>query len=523
MSAISRLVRTISGRTPTARNERRARATRLRCESLEDREMPAVLLDLDTHGYAVYGAIYSEWAAIGGNASVVGSPTSSEMDAVGGGRVNFFSRGAIYWSPSTGAHEVHGAIVGEYNATGGSAGPLGFPTSDEQAAADGVGRFNTFQIGTIYWSPSTGAHEVQGEIRDKYNALGGPGGILGYPVSDEMAAVGGGRVSFFQRGAIYWSQDTGAHEVHGAIVGEYNATGGSAGRLGLPTSDERPTPDGVGRFNTFQGGSVYWSPSTGAHEIQGVIRDKWAALGWERGPLGYPISDELPGPGGSRVSFFEHGYISWTGSEAVVSVRLPGGYTLTAQRSVVSVTDTLGDGTTSSVQMPADQPAGQQEATSNGLVETIANYFAGKAEDIADGRLRAADMCGALYGLTAYWLTGGSASLPSLLFDAGSAQNGVFYGAIIDDVVAVLKGESKPAVDQVLGTLATLYFSQMTPVGAGVRLGGMYGWELTKEVGDAVGGAARDFLYAAGDLMKDAAGDVRSAAEDVWDTATGWL
>lgn len=29
------------------------------------------------------------------------------------------------------------------------------------------------------------------------------------------------------------------------------------------------------------------------HEVHGAIRDKWASLGYERGLLGYPISDEM--------------------------------------------------------------------------------------------------------------------------------------------------------------------------------------------------------------------------------------
>ncbi|GAB16036.1 hypothetical protein ARGLB_105_00010, partial [Arthrobacter globiformis NBRC 12137] len=41
-------------------------------------------------------------------------------------------------------------------------------------------------------------------------------------------------------------------------------------------------------FSGSGGASIYWSPKTGAHEVHGAIRAKWAALGWEKGPLGYP-------------------------------------------------------------------------------------------------------------------------------------------------------------------------------------------------------------------------------------------
>jgi uncharacterized protein with LGFP repeats len=84
-------------------------------------------------------------------------------------------------------------------------------------------------------------------------------------------------------------------------------------RLGFPTTDELGTPDGHGRFNHFEHGSIYWTPETGAHEVHGLIREKWASIGWERSRLRYPTSDEETPPGGhGRVSDFQGGAIVWT-------------------------------------------------------------------------------------------------------------------------------------------------------------------------------------------------------------------
>jgi len=75
--------------------------------------------------------------------------------------------------------------------------------------------------------------------------------------------------------------------VHGAILTEYLIAAGGPAVYGLPLTDETTTPDGVGRFNHFQGGrSIYWTPATGAHAVYGAIRAAWAARGWERGPVG---------------------------------------------------------------------------------------------------------------------------------------------------------------------------------------------------------------------------------------------
>src|SRR5262249_18443167 len=99
--------------------------------------------------------------------------------------------------------------------------------------------------------------------------------------------------------------------VMGAIRDKWLQLGGSAWFLGEPLTDETTTPDGVGRFNHFQGGSIYWTPHTGAHEVHGAIRDKWASMGWERSFLRYPTSDEQAAPGGRR-SIFQGGFIHWT-------------------------------------------------------------------------------------------------------------------------------------------------------------------------------------------------------------------
>jgi len=139
---------------------------------------------------------------------------------------------------------------------------------------------------------------------------------LGAPVdegagSGEMAMPDGrGRARDYEHGSIYWTHQTGAHEVHGDIRVKWAQLRGSSGSLGYPLTDETVCPDGAGRFNHFEGGSIYWKSDIGPHEVHGVIRDQWAKLGWERGRLRYPISDEGDHPGG-RVSRFQGGAITW--------------------------------------------------------------------------------------------------------------------------------------------------------------------------------------------------------------------
>ncbi|MDQ6650844.1 MAG: PQQ-binding-like beta-propeller repeat protein [Actinomycetota bacterium] len=267
---------------------------------------------LGTHVTAFLGAspIPAKYQSLGGASSFLGTAVGPEYD-VADGRGQDYQGGAIFWSPAQGAYEVHGALLAHYRALGGPAGLLGFPTTDETGTPDGVGRYNHFTGGSAYWTPNTGAHEVHGAIRDKWTSLGWETGVLGYPTTDETGTPDGvGRYNQFTGGSVYWTPGTGAHEVHGALRALWASLGWENGLLGYPVSDELTTPDGVGRANQFTAGWAYWTLGTGAHEVHGAIFAKWTSLGWERGFLGYPTSNEYGVPGGRR-SDFQGGWIFW--------------------------------------------------------------------------------------------------------------------------------------------------------------------------------------------------------------------
>ena len=101
--------------------------------------------------FRVFGAICDKWVQLGGDLSY-GRPISNEQASAHGRVSNFLNGGApaaIFWSAATNAHEVHGLIAKTYFANKSDGGCLGLPTSDEEA--DGGGRINHFQHGTISW------------------------------------------------------------------------------------------------------------------------------------------------------------------------------------------------------------------------------------------------------------------------------------------------------------------------------------------------------------------------------------
>ena len=203
-----------------------------------------------------------------------------------------------YW-PSP--FKVCGKIREKYDSLGGPKSFLTWPKSNELGVPDGVGRRNEFVNGVIYWHPQTGAHPITTHFSIAWARTGWERGPLGYPTTDEFGLSDGiGRKQSFQHGHIYGSL-AGLATIHGAIYDKWVQTGAEKGPLGYPIGDETGTPDGIGRFNRFTGGMMYWHPQHGAHEIRGSILKKWANQGYEKGTIGYPVEDPK-GDGGFKIT-----------------------------------------------------------------------------------------------------------------------------------------------------------------------------------------------------------------------------
>ncbi|GAB3703449.1 glycoside hydrolase family 70 protein [Mariniluteicoccus flavus] len=246
---------------------------------------------------AVHGAIGAKWAA---DQAILGQPKSGENCFLrDGGCFQTFAGGTIYWSPATGAHWVRGETWNKWASQGWENGFLGYPTTDEFCGLKDGGCGQHFQGGTIYWSPATGAHWVRGAIQDRFRDLGWELSYLGYPTTDEICGIrDGGCYNHFQGGSIYWSMSSGAHAIRGAIRDRWAALGWENSELGYPTTDETCGLRDGGCFNHFQRHSIYWSPASGVWEVKGAIRDFWARQGWERSRYAYPVGPEQCGPVG---------------------------------------------------------------------------------------------------------------------------------------------------------------------------------------------------------------------------------
>lgn len=198
--------------------------------------------------------------------------------AVGDAAIGWFENGLIV-ARAGGGFAVYGPIYIHYMKLGGPGGWAGLPTSTVLRASGQPGPQGQAQFGggtvcrfancDIYWSKPTRAAEVHGLIRQRYNALGGPASDLGYPTTNELpvhapaglfsnASIVIGRVNRFERGSIYWSSATGAWEVDQWMLPTYaRQEGGPAGGLGFPVGPSRKSPGGTRWYQNYARGVLH--------------------------------------------------------------------------------------------------------------------------------------------------------------------------------------------------------------------------------------------------------------------------
>ncbi len=213
----------------------------------------------------------------------------------------------------------NGAIANKYASSGGAAGRLGAAITPLRCSLPQGGCYQAYRHGSIYWSPNSGAYIALGGIAARWATFNRERGILGYPTSDENCTLAnGGCMQNFQGGRIYWQSAAGANAVYGGIGNRWDQSGAELGPLGYPISGENCTLISGGCVQTYQGGYIYWQSSVGAHSIAGGIGSKWVQMGYERSPLGYPMTEESCSNEPRRcVQTFLGGTITWASGVGV--------------------------------------------------------------------------------------------------------------------------------------------------------------------------------------------------------------
>ena len=290
-------------------------------------------------------AINNAWNAAGGSGSPVGSQ-DGEVYSVGTGYGQKFTDGKIFFTPDAGAHLIYGAILDKYESLGGPGdSDLGFPNINVVVGLvspdSRVSTFDASDKPAIFWTPDSGAWAVRGAINAAWDKLGGSAGTLGVPVEDER--YDGDVVSQkFTGGEISWNRATNTFTTDPAGLADslaglevpldpttlinlaWRSTGGLGGPLGARQGEQATIGDN-GAAQGYAGGKIFYSPQTGAHAVTGAILSKYESAGGATGDLGYPVGAETEGGvPNSRINVFsapDKPIIFWTPDSGGVIVR----------------------------------------------------------------------------------------------------------------------------------------------------------------------------------------------------------
>ncbi len=248
----------------------------------------------------VTGEIWPLYAGSGAENGPLGYPISDLHDDPTGIGVQRFTTGLVQVSETP--IPIWGEIARLYTTEwGDSEGKLGtatepprtFPVGEDEGVAQ------AFQHGQAFSTEKYGTHLVTGAMLDNYAARGMETSALGPPRS-EAITVTGGQTQDFAGGTAYLKEATGEMYpmMYGDIRNRYNELGGLDSTLGFPASDR--TAVGAAFYQRFDNGALVWVPERGA-----MVIDTMAFEEWLRRPdaLGLPVQDSWAGDRGTHTKF----------------------------------------------------------------------------------------------------------------------------------------------------------------------------------------------------------------------------
>jgi hypothetical protein len=195
----------------------------------------------------------------------------------------------------------------------------------------------------IGWAPAV-YNANSADFYTTWQNDGGASGFLSQPSADDVTEPGGGYMQVFSGStcgsnsgsALMWSPSTGTHAMIGCIYNAFmNDYGGPGGTYGYPTTDQEPTPNGLGVVNymsgsacssTESGSGLYYSAATGTWPVKGCIFQEYKSIQDTSG-IGLPTSGENVVPGGHEQNF-SNGSITDANGSITYTINSTGGSTL---------------------------------------------------------------------------------------------------------------------------------------------------------------------------------------------------
>lgn len=273
--------------------------------------------------------IGQKWFKLGGQ-DVVGAAIS-EVTPLTGHNASYqeFQHGVITFSDVFGALFMPKEIFTRWR-TGSALLILGLPKEDSVQGQTFVGNQVVthtrvrFESGVIVRDASNAAYVIEQDAAKEYLGGCGPGEStcgwqkLGNPLEEaQLTQAPPLRAQRFTGGTIYYGSSN-AVALWGPILTRYADNSMPPEEspfvlLGKPESSPKDVVNTlgtvIGQVASFEKGSIFFSPSTGAHIVSDVLEDKYLnTYGGPAGWLGFPIGD-TGGAKGEEFNDFEHGML----------------------------------------------------------------------------------------------------------------------------------------------------------------------------------------------------------------------
>lgn len=247
------------------------------------------------------------------DAREIGECISNAYEDEHGNKVQEFGGATVYLNPKTQvAYAQWGATGKKYKEMGGPSSWLGYPTYEEKKLSKGD--YARYEGGRIHYIPEYGAVAVKSDVLSAWAKRDYERG-MGFPLSDEESLTDvAGTKQEFEAGTVYRKgKDNKVYAVNGPIWERYKELGGPAGLLGFPVrnvTDLGTGPDDTwirtdnGYMYSKDGGPAYYF-------LNGPVADAWKKEGYEHPEgLGFPTADQVVNDDGSGVAKFERGTVT---------------------------------------------------------------------------------------------------------------------------------------------------------------------------------------------------------------------
>lgn len=231
-------------------------------------------------GQTIWGGMRDYWVALGGLSGPLGAAVgamSYQTPAAGVAWVQNFEAGVFVQSGQGFVLVPYSSVQRAWSASGGGAGPLGWPSSEHVCRSSGCAQ--TFTGGIVTSHSFYGAHVIDGDFTDDWTDHGGLEGIG--PALNDSSSSAGGRVQNFAQGILSASSSGTFLVPYGPIQREWSDARAQSGWYGWPSGEQLCNFGACAQ--EFQG-AILSTSSWGTFSTFGSLAAAWKSAG---GTAGY--------------------------------------------------------------------------------------------------------------------------------------------------------------------------------------------------------------------------------------------